>query len=210
MLAKAIKGRCLSSLNYSKDYYGVLGLNGKSEVSEVKKAYLNLAKKFHPDTPTGNSEKFKEVSEAYELLSDPRLKKEYDLAKFGVSGTTARPEQWNNNPWENWTKQRNWAHQERTHGSHHFTGKTHGYQYHDPFVQPRNRYTYSQYKRDRHNFQAKKPKTRNATSQESSKAENPSSFSWGLFGIVILGVCIRSLMVEPLRPPEEYAPNRNK
>ena len=64
-----------------KDYYKVLGVERKAETSEIKKAYLKLAAKFHPDKnpddPTAES-KFKEVGEAYEVLSDPEKRKLYD------------------------------------------------------------------------------------------------------------------------------------
>jgi molecular chaperone DnaJ len=62
------------------DYYGVLGLKKGASVDEVKKAYKNLAKKYHPDISSDpNAEKkFKEIAEAYSVLSDPEKKQNYD------------------------------------------------------------------------------------------------------------------------------------
>ena len=67
-----------------RDYYEVLGIDRNASASEIKKAYRKLAKKYHPDTNPGDKEaeaKFKEVTEAYSVLSDPEKKKMYD--QFG-------------------------------------------------------------------------------------------------------------------------------
>ena len=67
-----------------RDYYDVLGVSRSASASEIKKAYRKLAKKYHPDTNAGNKEaeqKFKEVTEAYNVLSDEEKKKMYD--QFG-------------------------------------------------------------------------------------------------------------------------------
>lgn len=53
----------------SKDYYKILGVAKGASDSEIKKAYYKLAKQFHPDLNKGNEAKFKEISEAYEVLS---------------------------------------------------------------------------------------------------------------------------------------------
>jgi len=62
------------------DYYSVLGLKKGASVDEVKKAYKNLAKKYHPDVSKEDDagKKFKEVLEAYQVLSDPEKKQNYD------------------------------------------------------------------------------------------------------------------------------------
>ena len=67
-----------------KDYYDVLGVSKNAYEDEVKKSYRKLAMKYHPDRNKGDREaekKFKEVSEAYEVLKDPQKKSAYD--QFG-------------------------------------------------------------------------------------------------------------------------------
>ncbi|TES91227.1 MAG: molecular chaperone DnaJ [Candidatus Cloacimonadota bacterium] len=71
-----------------RDYYEILGVSKKASGDEVKKAYRRLAKKFHPDANLDNkeeaAEKFKEISEAYEVLMDKDKRARYD--RFGHSG----------------------------------------------------------------------------------------------------------------------------
>ena len=68
-----------------KDYYEILGVSKTATDDELKKAYRKMAKKYHPDANPDNKEaaeaKFKEVNEAYDVLSDPKKKKMYD--QFG-------------------------------------------------------------------------------------------------------------------------------
>ncbi len=67
-----------------RDYYEVLGIDRNADDATIKKAYRQLAKKYHPDTNPGDAEaekKFKEASEAYSVLSDPDKKRQYD--QFG-------------------------------------------------------------------------------------------------------------------------------
>lgn len=64
-----------------RDYYEVLGVDKNASADEIKKAYRKKAKKYHPDVNPDNKEaeaKFKEASEAYEILSDPQKKSQYD------------------------------------------------------------------------------------------------------------------------------------
>ncbi len=70
-----------------KDYYKILGIEKSASPAEIKKAYRKLALKYHPDKNKGDKaseEKFKEISEAYAVLSDPEKKKQYDT--YGSTG----------------------------------------------------------------------------------------------------------------------------
>lgn len=70
-----------------RDYYSVLGVSRSAQPEEIKKAYRKLATQLHPDKNPGNSkseEKFKEATEAYEILSDPKKREMYD--QFGFEG----------------------------------------------------------------------------------------------------------------------------
>ena len=69
-----------------RDYYEVLGVSKDASSEEIKKSYRKLAKKYHPDInkEKGAEEKFKEINEAYEILSDPQKKQIYD--QYGHAG----------------------------------------------------------------------------------------------------------------------------
>lgn len=73
-------------MSEKRDYYDVLGLSKGASDDEIKKAYRKMAKKYHPDVnkDAGAEDKFKEVNEAYEVLSDPQKKATYD--QFGHAG----------------------------------------------------------------------------------------------------------------------------
>jgi DnaJ-class molecular chaperone len=61
-----------------RDYYKILGVDRKADDKTIKSAYRKLARKYHPDVNKGKDEKFKEISEAYEVLSDPEKRRRYD------------------------------------------------------------------------------------------------------------------------------------
>ncbi|MEK7613125.1 MAG: molecular chaperone DnaJ [Patescibacteria group bacterium] len=71
-----------------KDYYEVLGIQKNASKDDIKKAFRTLAHKYHPDKGTGDVEKFKELSEAYSILSDDKKRAEYDSygRVFGGAG----------------------------------------------------------------------------------------------------------------------------
>jgi molecular chaperone DnaJ len=75
------------------DYYKALGVDKKASADEIKKAYRKLARKYHPDRNPGDKEaeaRFKEISQAHDVLSDPEKRKQYDSAS-GPFATGAGP-----------------------------------------------------------------------------------------------------------------------
>ncbi|MGH9406402.1 MAG: molecular chaperone DnaJ [Terriglobia bacterium] len=79
-----------------KDYYGTLGVDRKAKPDVIRKAYRRLARKYHPDLNPGNKaaeEKFKEISEAYGILSDEKKRKVFD--KYGFYAENIPPEGFN-------------------------------------------------------------------------------------------------------------------
>ena len=77
----------------SGDFYEVLGVSKSASQEEIKKAYRELARKWHPDRNPDDEqaeERFKEIQQAYDALSDPEKRKEYDaggrFAGFGAGG----------------------------------------------------------------------------------------------------------------------------
>jgi molecular chaperone DnaJ len=87
------------SANSQKDYYKTLGVPKTATAAEIKKSYRDLARKWHPDANKGSAEaeeRFKEITEAYNVLSDEKQRKEYDDARSMFGGgfrvpTGARP-----------------------------------------------------------------------------------------------------------------------
>lgn len=69
-----------------RDYYDILGVKASASESDLKKAYRELAKRYHPDTHPGDKaaeERFKEISEAYYVLSDAKKRADYDAFRSG-------------------------------------------------------------------------------------------------------------------------------
>jgi len=85
--SSAVRRRCFSSSTQKEDFYDVLGVSRSSTKAEIKKAYYKLAKQYHPDSNQDDdaaADKFKQVTEAYEVLSDDEQRKRYD--QFGHAG----------------------------------------------------------------------------------------------------------------------------
>src|SRR5207247_235365 len=61
-----------------KDYYRILGVDRSADEKTIKSAYRKLARKYHPDVNKGQDARFKEIAEAYEVLSDPEKRRRYD------------------------------------------------------------------------------------------------------------------------------------
>src|SRR3954454_5017036 len=79
----------MSPRDFEKDYYAVLGVPKDADKAAIRKAYRKLARQHHPDANAGNTqaeEKFQEISEAYDSLSDEKRRREYDEARtlFGT------------------------------------------------------------------------------------------------------------------------------
>jgi len=72
----------------AKNYYDILGVNKNSSAEEIKKAYRKMAHEHHPDKASGNEAKFKEVNEAYQVLSDTEKRQQYD--QYGQTFEDAR------------------------------------------------------------------------------------------------------------------------
>lgn len=65
-------------IDFNKDYYDILGVEQEADILAIKQRFYHLAKEYHPDRNQGNDTKFKEINEAYNVLSQPHLRKEYD------------------------------------------------------------------------------------------------------------------------------------
>lgn len=73
----------------AKDYYNILGVSKSASQDEIKRAYRKLAHQHHPDKSNGEAEKFKEINEAYQVLSNPQKRAQYD--QFGTVGPEGAP-----------------------------------------------------------------------------------------------------------------------
>jgi molecular chaperone DnaJ len=72
-----------------KDYYGILGVDKNASADEIKKSYRKLSKQYHPDVNPEGAERFKEIAEAYDTLSNPDKKQKYDNPVSNMFGGDA-------------------------------------------------------------------------------------------------------------------------
>ncbi len=80
-----------------RDYYEILEVTRTEEADGIKKSYRRLAVKYHPDKNPGDKEaeeKFKELGQAYEILSDPQKRSAYDQFGHDAFDPRARPQRW--------------------------------------------------------------------------------------------------------------------
>ena len=82
-----------------KSYYDILGVNKNASQDDIKKAYRNLSKKYHPDKTGGDDSKFKEINEAYDTLGDETKRRQYDnpnpFGNFGGGNSGGFTWMWN-------------------------------------------------------------------------------------------------------------------
>ncbi len=95
-----------------KDYYQILGVDRSASADDVRKAYRKLAMQYHPDRNPGNKqaeEKFKEINEAYQVLSDPQKRARYDQVGSAYSNWQQRGGSPNDFDWSQWFSQQQGA-----------------------------------------------------------------------------------------------------
>jgi curved DNA-binding protein CbpA len=87
-----LAGKCVGGAHVARDYYLILGVDPDATQDQIRSAYRQKAKKLHPDCSGGSCEPFQAVLEAYEVLSDPTRRREYDdrLAQIKRVSRTAR------------------------------------------------------------------------------------------------------------------------
>lgn len=91
IMFRVAKYYCFSSIkayNSSKNYYKILNVSETAEQKQIKKSFRELAKKYHPDTNKGKEDLFKEVNEAYQVLSDLSIKRDYDQQRKLKGGSS--------------------------------------------------------------------------------------------------------------------------
>ncbi|KUK98235.1 MAG: Chaperone protein DnaJ [Parcubacteria bacterium 32_520] len=83
-----------------KDYYKILGVEKNASSEDIKKAYYKLAHQYHPDKKGGDEKKFKEINEAYQVLSDKEKRSNYDRFGSAFSGGQTGGFNYQNMNWE--------------------------------------------------------------------------------------------------------------
>lgn len=103
-----------------KDYYKILGIEQNASLDDIKKAYRKLALKYHPDKNPNNKkaeDKFKEINEANEVLSDPEKRKKYDELAESLKHHKEQGSRNENFDWSRWSQQRDGGFSSRTGGN---------------------------------------------------------------------------------------------
>lgn len=201
--------RRFSRVAMSKDFHSVLGVKRGAENKEIRSAYLTLAKKYHPDAPTGNTEKFKQIAEAYENLNQPRAQEEKKAREKSQEPERKPSERQKENAkeyyedmeedwegYEDWKSKKKWSHSNKAENF-----EAHGYEYYDPYVTNKKRYTYSQFKKDKYNHAYQKPE-RSKPSQSSPPPPSESSTSYMFPSLISLGL-VASLINAMMSPSPE-------
>ncbi len=80
-----------ATIDPQKDYYGILGVSEEAEPEEIKAAFRALARRYHPDSETGNAEKFRLIQEAYDVLRDPARRLAYERQRSAMGLTQEVP-----------------------------------------------------------------------------------------------------------------------
>ena len=111
-----VNRRTMIDFDPTKDYYKMLSLNSNATEKEIKEAYHKMARKYHPDLNQGKTtETFKEITSAYDILSDPTKRRDYDSYRYsGINHPNPQEESrrnpfnFNQNQWEsNYQKKEN-------------------------------------------------------------------------------------------------------
>lgn len=125
----------------SQDYYSVLGVKRDATKQEIKKSFISLSKKYHPDKTTSKSksnsdEKYAEIINAYEVLKDPKKKQEYDDSlKYGTN--------FNNN--HNYNNQKEYYYTYSQNGKFYKYSYNNDYQEKSHYYKTRNRNNYNEF-----------------------------------------------------------------
>ncbi|CAD8205490.1 unnamed protein product [Paramecium pentaurelia] len=95
MFQKTLKAfsRVSSKIDYTKDYYKILKLPSTADQSQIRIHYYQLAKKYHPESQTANSDKYSNVQEAFRILSDLEYKQKYDQKRVNQADSDVQTDQ---------------------------------------------------------------------------------------------------------------------
>ncbi|CAD8102669.1 unnamed protein product [Paramecium primaurelia] len=95
MFYKTLKAfsRVSSKIDYTKDYYKILKLPSTADQSQIRIHYYQLAKKYHPESQTANSDKYSNVQEAFRILSDLEYKQKYDQKRVNQADSNLQADQ---------------------------------------------------------------------------------------------------------------------